>query len=87
MSRDSEFEALQESVKSLEADLKANTLATNQVVQNTAELIAAFEALKGAFKVLEFIGKLSKPILFISLAGGVLTGLWLGLERLLRLKI
>lgn len=40
--------------------------------RNTAHVVDAFNAAAGAFKVLEFLGKIAKPILFI---GGLMTAL------------
>lgn len=45
--------------------LKENTDATNEIKANTAELLAVFESFKGAMKVLEWVGKLAKPIGYI----------------------
>lgn len=42
----------------------------------TEEVVKAFGAAKGAFLVLEFIGKLAKPILWIVGVGSAATVLW-----------
>lgn len=42
----------------------------------TDEVVKAFGAAKGAFLVLEFIGKLAKPILWIVGVGSAITVLW-----------
>jgi uncharacterized protein YigA (DUF484 family) len=45
--------------------LKENTDATNAIKADTAELLEAFHSLKGAMKVLEWIGKAAKPLGYI----------------------
>lgn len=57
----------------IEKSLAANTAATARVEGNTAELLGWFENGKGAFKVLEGLGKLAKPLaaivgLFVAIA-------------------
>ena len=42
----------------------------------TDEVVKAFGAAKGAFLVLEFIGKLAKPILWVVGVGSAITVLW-----------
>lgn len=42
----------------------------------TEEVVKAFGAAKGAFLVLEFIGKLAKPILWVVGVGSAITVLW-----------
>lgn len=49
----------------LETSLNINTESTSRVEKNTKEIVEAFDSAKGAFKALEFIGKVSKPIAFI----------------------
>lgn len=44
--------------------------------QKTEEVVKAFGAAKGAFLVLEFIGKLAKPILWLVGVGSAVTVLW-----------
>ena len=64
-----EIEAMQEEIVKL--DRRVTTLETERqtllaqnktIVDNTAELLATFNALKGAWVVLNFIGKLAKPV-------------------------
>lgn len=42
----------------------------------TGKVVTAFEAASGAFVVLEFIGKLAKPILWIIGVASAVTVLW-----------
>ncbi len=65
----------------VEADLAENTAATNKIAQHTeslTELAEFFGTMKSAFKVLNWIGKLAKPIGYIvaacvAVAGAVAT--------------
>ena len=42
------------------------------LTENTKDVVSAFAAAQGAFQVLEMLGKLAKPLLWISLwVGGV----------------
>jgi hypothetical protein len=58
------------------AEIYARLLTVEQKVdridENTQGVVKAFEAATGAFLVLDWIGKLAKPILFI---GGCLTAI------------
>ena len=49
-------------VAAVRADLAQNTRATQSVAASTADLVEFFEAMRGAFKVLNWIGKLAKPL-------------------------
>ena len=42
----------------------------------TSKVVSAFEAANGAFVVLDFIGKLAKPFLWIIAVGSAVTVLW-----------
>ena len=44
------------------AVLQENTAATAQIMDNTGELVEAFAAMKGAFKVFNWIGAAAKPL-------------------------
>lgn len=60
----------------IELELAANTVATKEVASNTAELVGILNALKGAFKVIEFIGKLAKPLGYIVALGVAMSAVW-----------
>lgn len=55
------------------ADTERITLLTQNktIVDNTSELLVTFNALKGAWVVLNFIGKLAKPLTFIASGFGL----------------
>lgn len=60
-------------MKGLREDIAENTAATKQVQVDTTELVALLKSFKGAFSVLEMLGKLAKPLGYIVvLVGGVL---------------
>ena len=63
-------------MQSIERDLKLNTDATNTVAANTRELLDAFDALQGAFKVLGWIGKAAKPLGWIAAVIAAAAGVW-----------
>lgn len=66
------------------ADLNANTEATQTVAANTGELVEMFQAMKGALKVLNWIGSLVKPMGYIAAFGTALLGLWTALKGHMR---
>lgn len=51
-------------VAGLEDHQKAHMIQTAQTQTNTEELLEAFIAAKGAWKVLNFIGKVAKPLIY-----------------------
>ncbi len=56
--------------------LLAVELKVDKVEKNTEDVVKAFDAAAGAFVVLETLGKIAKPILWVTaLAGGILA-LW-----------
>lgn len=62
-----------ETMRGLRADIAANTAVTQSVQTNTQDLVTLMESFKGAFRVLEMLGKLAKPLGYIvALVGGVL---------------
>jgi len=60
----------------MEGERVALVAQSQRIESNTKELLETFNALKGAWKVLNFIGKLAKPITFL----GSLVGLWYALK-------
>jgi uncharacterized coiled-coil protein SlyX len=57
-------------ISALRKDLAENTRATQRTETNIAEMVEFFTAMKGAFRVLNWIGALAKPITaLIALAG------------------
>ena len=56
--------------------LKENTDATQQIGRDLAEILDFFNSVKGAFKVLGWIGKLAKPVGAIGGLGASVLALW-----------
>jgi hypothetical protein len=48
----------------------------DEIDTNTKGMVAAFNAASGAFVVLEFLGKLAKPILFLTATAGTIAIVW-----------
>ncbi len=60
-------------MKDLRAGLAANTEMTKNIQTDTSELVMLLQSFKGAFKVLEALGRLAKPLGYIvALAGGLM---------------
>jgi hypothetical protein len=70
-----------ERMEKIETNLKTNTDATTRVEANTKELVEFFNSVQGAFRVLEALGKLAKPLAYITMLAGACTGLWLALKN------
>lgn len=64
----------------LEDGLKANTDITRRVDANTREIVEAFGAMQGAFKVLGWIGKAARPLGWIAAAIAAVVSLWAALK-------
>jgi hypothetical protein len=75
-----QFEAVQARCDSIESNLAVNTEATARIDANTSELVSAFASLKGAFKVLEMIGKLAKPLSYLAIIGGAFASAWVAVK-------
>ena len=69
-----------DTMASLRADLAENTGATKRTESNTAEIVEFFGAMKGAFKVLNWIGALAKPITALVALGAVTWGAFLTIK-------
>lgn len=61
----SDFGALVTRVEALEQISQDQTRDIRSIKSDTSELLGAFRAAKGAFSVLEFIGRAAKPLLVI----------------------
>lgn len=57
---------LEERFGTFKTELADNTAATKRIESNTAELVEAFANVKGAFKVLNWIGKFARPLGYIA---------------------
>lgn len=70
------FDKGSERMAAIERDLKAATQQLQERNQQLAELLEFFSAMKGAFKVLNWVGKVSKPLAYIVMLGGACVGFW-----------
>lgn len=60
-----------------------NTAEVKRLADATAGVVNAFSAAQGAFKVLELLGKIAKPVLVITAAAAALTAwVWYWRSRL-----
>lgn len=75
-----QFDTLNARVSALEANLQANTAATNRIESNTSALVDAFANLQGAMKVLNWIGGFAKPLGYIAAAVAAVLGLLTALK-------
>lgn len=66
---DSRFQAL-------DGELRATNALAQKMCDDTAEMLEFFRAMKGAFKVLNLVGRLAKPMAAIVALGAALVGLW-----------
>jgi hypothetical protein len=60
--------------------LRENTEATKRIEANTAEMLQVFESFKAAVRVLNWIGKLAKPLGYIIGLCAALTGFWTAIK-------
>lgn len=60
----------------IEQSLAENTRATQETAESTSELVELMQACKGAFRVLEYVGKLAKPLAAIMSVGVAIAGMW-----------
>lgn len=60
----------------MEGQMAENTAITKRVDANTAAIVEAFQTLQGAFKVLETLGKLARPLAWIGALGVTLYSFW-----------
>ena len=51
-----------ESIRKMEESLAANTATTAEIKADTSEMVDMFRSAKGAFKVLNWLGNLAKPV-------------------------
>jgi Icc-related predicted phosphoesterase len=75
------LEAVEVTVHTVKTELAENTRITKvvavgqeAVAKDTGELVEAFKAAKGAWAVLEWLGKAAKPVLWILGAVGLVWG-------------
>ena len=69
---DANAESVNQRLDTVETALCDNTKTTNQTQQNTAELVEIFQAAKGGFKVMGWLGQAAKWAGGIAIAVGAL---------------
>ncbi|MPN46883.1 hypothetical protein SDC9_194482 [bioreactor metagenome] len=81
------FDKGSERMAAIERDLKAVALGLHQdrqelqeLKQQLTELLEFFTAMKGAFKVLHWVGKVAKPLAAIVMLGGACVGFWTAIK-------
>jgi hypothetical protein len=67
-------------MRSVEEGLRANTVITKRIDDNTKDLVETFVAMQGAFKVLGWIGKAAKPLGLIAAAAAAAVSFWAALK-------
>jgi hypothetical protein len=67
-------------MKTLAADLESNTAATQAIKSDTAELVELLHSVKGAFRVLDMLASLARPLGFLAAAGVSFWGLWTAIK-------
>ena len=60
----------------IEDGLAENTAATEAIRVSTAELVEVFRAMQGALKVLDWLGRLARPMSYIVALAAAAVGLW-----------
>ena len=57
-------------------ELSENTKATQDVKENTAGVVEALQAIQGGMKVLAWLGKAARPVMYLAVPGAVLLAAW-----------
>ena len=60
----------------IEDGLAANTAATEAIQASTAELVRVFQTMQSALKVLDWLGRLARPMSYIVALAAAGVGLW-----------
>jgi hypothetical protein len=72
--------AMKDQHKEFRSALDANTRTTNEIKTDTASMLEMFQSWQGAFKTLEMIGKLFKPLGYIAVAISAVAATWASLK-------
>lgn len=68
-------------IQQMRQDLSENTEATKRIDSATSDIVEFFESMRSAFKVLNWIGKLARPIGAIVALGVAMWGAWLAFRQ------
>lgn len=63
-----------ERMNKMDADIERNTRLTEQIDTNTKDLITLFNSWAGAFKTIEQIGSLARPVAYCAMAVAAIAG-------------
>ncbi len=77
---DRRLDAGERRMRVIEARLLENCAATKRIERNTSDLVEAFQALTGAFKVLGWFGKAAKPLGYIAAAVAACVSVWAAIK-------
>lgn len=80
ISTEHEFEALRLRAEQLECEVKEIKETLKRVESSTNGLVEVLDAAQGAFKVLNWIGKLARPLGYIAMAVGAVAAAWSALK-------
>ncbi|ACY34299.1 hypothetical protein [Comamonas thiooxydans] len=74
------FDKGSERMAAIERDLKAVAQELQELKQQLAEMLEFFTAMKGAFKVLNWVAKIAKPLAAIVMLGGACVSFWAAIK-------
>lgn len=74
---DARFDSGVKRMERIEAELAANTRTTAEIKADTGELVDLMHSAKGAWKLLDLLGRIAKPVGALVAAG---VGLWASLK-------
>ena len=70
------FDTGSERMAAIERELSKTRQELGELKQQLADLLEFFTAMKGAFKVLNWVGKVAKPLAAIVMLGGACVAFW-----------
>lgn len=76
----SRLDAGQIRMAAIEADLAANTKATQELAAAVQDVVAFFSAMSGALKALDMLGRLAKPLGYILAFGAAAVSFWAAIK-------
>lgn len=68
--------AIERDLKTVAQGLQEERQELQELKQQLTEMLEFFTAMKGAFKVLNWVGKVAKPLAAIVMFGGACVGFW-----------
>ena len=61
--------------------LAENTETIKEIKTDTADMLEVFESWKGAMRVMEMLGKLARPLSYITAFVGSVVGIWVAIKN------